>query len=109
MALPLIAVMGVFIVGFFVTTQTLIQVNVADQYRGRVASALGTTTSVMALLGIFISTALGDRVGAVGLLDGAGSLNALAGVVALALLRDVRLQKRPLEAQHEPLSPPATV
>jgi MFS family permease len=100
--------MGVFIVGFFVTTQTLIQLNAAAQYRGRVASALGTTTSLMALFGILLSSALGDRVGAVGLLDGTGSLNALAGVVAMALLRNVKIHKRPPEAQHEPLPPPAT-
>lgn len=106
--LPLITLMGIFIVGFFVATQTLIQLNTADQYRGRVASALGTTMSAMALLGICVSSALGDRVGAVGLLEGAGSLNALTGVVALALLRGVKIEKQPLEAQPEPLPPPAT-
>ncbi len=84
--LPLIAVMGLIIVGFFVTTQTLIQSHVADAYRGRVAGALGTTTALMSLLGMLIASALGDRVGAVALMDSSGSLTALAGVIAMIML-----------------------
>jgi MFS family permease len=86
--LPLIATMGLFIVGFFVTTQTLIQRHIADQYRGRVAGALGTATALMALLGMLIASTLGDRVGAVALLDSSGALTALAGVVAVVMVRD---------------------
>jgi MFS family permease len=89
--LPLIAVMGVLIVGFFVATQTLIQLNTDDQYRGRVASALGTTTALLGLIGMLIASALGDRTGPVILLDGTASLNALAGVVAMLLLRDASM------------------
>jgi MFS family permease len=95
--LPLIATMGLFIVGFFVTTQTLIQRHIADQYRGRVAGALGTTTALMALLGMLIASTLGDRVGAVALLDSSGGLTALAGVVAVVMVRDAG-----------PTAPPAT-
>jgi MFS family permease len=94
--LPLIALMGVLIVGFFVATQTLVQLNVDDQYRGRVASALGTTTALMGLFGMLIASALGDRAGPVSLLDGTASLNTLAGVVAMVLLRDARMQIRPV-------------
>ena len=85
--LPLIAVMGLVIVSFFVATQTLIQSHVADEYRGRVAGALGTTTALMSLFGMLIASALGDRVGAVVLLDSSGSLTALAGVIAMIMLR----------------------
>jgi len=108
-ALPLIALMGVFIVGFFVTTQTLIQLNVADQYRGRVASALGTTTSLMGLLGMLLASALGDRVGAVGLLDCSACLNILAGCAAMVLLRDAKIRRAQPESGREPAySPLAT-
>lgn len=88
--LPLITLMGLVIVGFFVTTQTLIQIHVADTYRGRVAGALGTTNALMSLLGMLIASALGDRVGAVALIDVSGSLTALTGVVAMIMLRGVR-------------------
>jgi MFS family permease len=106
--LPLIAVMGLFIVGFFVTTQTLIQRHIADQYRGRVAGALGTTTALMALLGMLIASTLGDRVGAVALLDSSGGLTALAGVVAVIMVRDA-VPTAPLatDREHCPQERPA--
>jgi hypothetical protein len=103
--LPLIALMGVFIVGFFVTTQTLIQLNVADHYRGRVAGALGMTTALMSLLGMLFASLLADYVGAVGLLDGSGTLNAVAGILAVVLLRGVQGHSRPLELKSESVYP----
>ena len=90
--LPLITLMGVLIVGFFVTTQTLLQLNVGDQYRGRVASALGTTTALLGLLGMLTASVLGDWTGPVRLLDGTAILHILAGIVAMALLRDSRMR-----------------
>jgi MFS family permease len=105
-AVPLIALMGVFIVGFFVTTQTLVQLNVADQYRGRIASTLGTTTSVMGLLGMLVASTLGDRVGAVGLLDASACLNILAGYVAMMLLRDAKIHRAQPVTEQEPAYPP---
>ena len=106
--LPLIATMGLFIVGFFVTTQTLIQRHIADQYRGRVVGALGTTTALMALLGMLIASTLGDRVGAVALLDSSGGLTALAGVVAVVMVRDAGPTAPPATArEHCPQERPA--
>ena len=106
--LPLIATMGLFIVGFFVTTQTLIQRHIADQYRGRVAGALGTTTALMALLGMLIASTLGDRVGAVALLDSSGALTALAGVVAVVMVRDAVPTAPPTtDREHCPQERPA--
>ena len=104
--LPLIAVMGLFIVGFFVTTQTLIQLNVVDQYRGRVAGALGMTTSLMSLIGMLLASVLASSAGAVGLLDSSGTLTALAGVVAMVTLRDVKDGSRSTESDREPAYPP---
>jgi len=105
-AVPLIALMGVFIVGFFVTTQTLVQLNVADRYRGRIASTLGTTTSVMGLLGMLVASTLGDRIGAVGLLDASACLNILAGYVAMVLLRDAKIHRAQPVSEQEPAYPP---
>jgi MFS family permease len=105
-ALPSIALMGVFIVGFFVTTQTLIQLNVAEQYRGRVASALGTTTSLMGLLGMLLASTLGNRIGTVGLLDCSACLNLLAGCAAMVLLRDAKIRRAQPESGQAPAYPP---
>jgi MFS family permease len=103
--LPLIALMGLFIVGFFVTTQTLIQRNVVDHYRGRVAGALGMTTALMSLLGMLIANALAGSAGAVGLLDCSGSLTALAGVVAVVMLRGVKTDAGSLQSDRDPAYP----
>jgi MFS family permease len=87
LVLPLLAIMGVFIVGFGVTSQTLLQGQTADQFRGRVAGALATTNALMLLVGMLIATTLGDRLGVVWLLDGTGILSLLAGMAALFTLR----------------------
>jgi MFS family permease len=100
--LPLIAVSGLFIVGFFVITQTLLQLHIADEYRGRVVGALGPTTALMGLIGLLIASALGDHVGAVGWLDSSGCLNVLAGVVAIVLLRRAMLPTGQTDADREP-------
>jgi MFS family permease len=106
--LPLIALMGVFIVSFFVTTQTLIQLNVVDRYRGRVAGALNMTTALMSLLGMLIASALAGSAGPVGLLDCSGTLTALAGVIAVVMLRGVRTGAGSPQADREPAYPPVT-
>jgi MFS family permease len=107
--LPLIALMGLFIVGFFVTTQTLIQLNVADHYRGRVAGALGMTTALMSLLGMLIASALASSAGAVGLLDCSGTLTALAGVVAVVMLRGEKRNAGSSHSDRDPAYPPVAV
>jgi MFS family permease len=107
--LPLIALMGLFIVGFFVTTQTLIQLNVVDHYRGRVAGALGMTTALMSLLGMLIASALASSAGAVGLLDCSGTLTVLAGVVAVVMLRGVKRNAGSSHSDRDPAYPPVAV
>jgi MFS family permease len=107
--LPLIALMGLFIVGFFVTTQTLIQINVVDHYRGRVAGALGMTTALMSLLGMLIASVLASSAGAVGLLDCSGTLTALAGVVAVVMLRGAKRNAGSSHSDHDPVYPPVAV
>lgn len=83
----LIAVIGVLIVSFLITEQTLLQSTVADEYRGRVLGAYGTTSSLSYIVGIGCGSVLGGLLGVVGALDIAAGLFALAGVVALVMLR----------------------
>ena len=83
----LITVLGVLVVGFFITEQTLLQNGVADEYRGRVLGAYGTTSSLLLIIGIGCGSVLGNYLGVVGALDIASGLFALAGLVAFAMLR----------------------
>jgi len=89
LTLALITVVGVLVVSFFITEQTLLQSAVADEYRGRVLGAYGTTSSLFYIIGIGCGSVLGGLLGVVGALDIAGALFALAGVVALLMLRGV--------------------
>jgi len=103
LTLALITVVGVLVVSFIITEQTLLQSAVADEYRGRVLGAYGTTTSLFYITGIGCGSVLGGLLGVVGALDIAGGLFALAGVVALLMLRgiDVGAAARPGEVVIE--------
>jgi MFS family permease len=103
LTLALITVVGVLVVSFFITEQTLLQSAVADEYRGRVLGAYGTTSSLFYIIGIGCGSVLGGLLGVVGALDIAGGLFALAGVVALLMLRgiDVGAAGQPGEAVIE--------
>ncbi len=87
----LITVLGVLVVGFFITEQTLLQNGVADEYRGRVLGAYSTTSSLLLIIGIGCGSVLGNYLGVVGALDIAGGLFAVAGLVAFMMLRGVTL------------------
>ncbi len=83
----LITVLGVLVVGFFITEQTLLQNGVADEYRGRILGAYGTTSSLLLIIGIGCGSVLGNYLGVIGALDIASGLFALAGLIAFAMLR----------------------
>ena len=89
LTLVLLTVVGILVVSFFITEQTLLQSTVADEYRGRVLGAYGTTNSLLYIIGIGCGSVLGGLLGVVGALDIAGALFALAGVVALLMLHGV--------------------
>jgi MFS family permease len=99
MSLLLIGIVGVFIVGLMVTTQTLLQIRVEDSYRGRVFGAFETLLSIAMFAGLILATGAGDRLSTVTLLDISGILTLLAGVVALLTMRNARLKD---DAQEEP-------
>ena len=80
---------GVPIVGYSVGIDTLLQMHVADRFRGRVFGALGTSMAVFVLFGQGLASALGDSLGVVPLLNLKGMLDILAGLVAFLLLYSV--------------------
>ncbi len=65
---------------------TLVQQGTDDAYRGRVFGAFGTSAALAQLGGMALAGALGDRLGALPLLNLQASLYVLVGVLALALL-----------------------
>src|SRR6266702_1225736 len=91
LALVLIAVIGITVIGFFVTTQTLLQSGTADEYRGRVFGAYGTTNALLMLVGMAFAASLGDILGVVILMNIAGALMLLAGGAAIILLRGAKV------------------
>jgi hypothetical protein len=83
----LVTLGGLFVPCFFVGMQTLLQSSVADEYRGRLFGTYGTTSSLMLLVGLSVGSILGNRLGALPLLESAGLPYVLAGIVALAMIR----------------------
>jgi MFS family permease len=101
LALSLIVLVGLFVVGLFVSSQTLLQSGVEDAYRGRIFGAFSTTLALTTTIGIVIGSSLGDSLGAVFLLDIAGVLFFVAAIIALVMLRNARLVQ-PSAKEREP-------
>jgi MFS family permease len=87
LGLILFAVVGIPGVGFMTGVSALLQTNVADQYRGRIFGALGTTQGLLMLIGTISAGALGDQLGVVTVLNMQGCGYILAGLIGLTLLR----------------------
>jgi MFS family permease len=77
---------GVTVVGWFVTSQTLLQKWVPDRYRGRVFGAYETTQALTLLVGMGIAVALEGLLGVIVVLSIVGAVWSLAGVVAWSML-----------------------
>jgi MFS family permease len=92
-ALILMVLVGLPGVGFSTGVTTLLQTSTANQYLGRVFGALGTTASLLALIGAGLASVLGDRIGIVPVLNLQGAGYVLAGSLALVLLAYVALPR----------------
>lgn len=86
--LVLIGIVGVPVAGLVVGFTTLLQVNTADAYRGRVLGAITTTSSLFTLLGSVGGGYLGDRVGLVIVMNVQVLGYFLGALMVLALLSD---------------------
>lgn len=89
-AIPLILLLsvgvGVPVLLSDVSMDTLLQQRTADVYRGRVLGAYGMTGSLVMLASVVVSSALGERIGIVALLDVASGLLVAASLAALMFL-----------------------
>jgi MFS family permease len=77
---------GITVVGWFVTSQTLLQKWVPDRYRGRVFGAYETTQALTLLVGMGVAVALEGLLGVIVVLSLVGAVWSLAGVVAWSML-----------------------
>jgi hypothetical protein len=81
---------GMTVVGWFVTSQTLLQKWVADQYLGRVFGAYETTQALALLVGMGLAVVLEGALGVVVVLSIVGAVWSLAGLVAWSTLSQER-------------------
>jgi MFS family permease len=89
--LPLVTIIGVAVIGFFVSMLTLLQSNVADEYRGRVFGALNTVQAITMLFGMILASGLADRIGIIPMLEVDAVFNILAGILAFFMIRKVAI------------------
>ena len=94
LAFILFALAGMALLAGGVGAQTLLQQRVEDRYRGRILGALSTTGAALTLGGMGLASGLTDRLGVVPVLDAAGGVWLLAGLVAVAALRGDRPASR---------------
>jgi MFS family permease len=87
--LLLFALVGIPGAAIQASVMTLVQAAAPNRLLGRVMGLLFALMALTTLLGMGIAGALGDRVGPVPLLNAQGSAYVLAGLLALARLRDI--------------------
>jgi MFS family permease len=108
---PLIALVGLLAIAWFTSAETLLQLGVSDEYRGRIFGTLGTTLALASLAGMLIAGTLSDRIGLVPILTLSGSLYILSGLFAWIMLpRALQLQANQPDSpnrEHSPQRMPA--
>lgn len=85
--LPLIAVIGMTAIGFFVSQITLLQSNVSNEYQGRIFGAFNTLQAISMLFGMILASGLGDKIGIVPMIIIDAACNILAALLAFVLIR----------------------
>ncbi len=83
----LMALIGVVSVTWMVSSQTLLQLGVSDQYRGRVFGTFGAVSALMSLIGLGLGGVLGDVAGVLLMASLGAALYFTAGLLAWGLLR----------------------
>jgi MFS family permease len=94
LAVILFVLVGIPGAGTMTSSYTLLQMAVADEYRGRIFGAIGTTGALFMLSGTILAGFLGDHVGVVTVLNTQGVVYVLAGVFALVTLFNVKVKAK---------------
>ena len=87
LTIVLFILVGIPGVGFGSSMTTLFQTLVADEYRGRVFGAFGTTLSLLSLIGMAFAGAAGDALGVIPVLNIQGGGYVLVGLLVWLLVR----------------------
>jgi MFS family permease len=87
LALILFCLIGILAIGANVTSTTIFQNSAPNSYLGRIFGALGMVSALMILLGQGSASILADRLGVVFLLNIAGGLYVVSGLIPLAMMR----------------------
>jgi predicted MFS family arabinose efflux permease len=88
-----ITLAGLPAIAWIVALQTLLQQETTDAYRGRVFGALGTTISLLMLVGSALAGVSADWLGAPTLMLAAALIYILSGLMALAMLKEALTPK----------------
>jgi MFS family permease len=102
LTLTLLAIAGLPVIGFYVNLYTLLQINVADKYRGRIFGAYMTVQALMMLVGMGLASGLADRVGVVPMADVDAAFNILAGIIALVMMGGAIAARPAVPTDSEP-------
>lgn len=106
--LPLMALIGISAIGFFVLQFTLLQTNVANEYQGRIFGTFNTLQAIALLFGMGIASGLGDKIGIVPFVIIDGGCNILAALLAFVLMRTAQLTT-PAVSTNEPVDVEASI
>ncbi|HLJ82126.1 MAG TPA: hypothetical protein VKT52_11600, partial [Ktedonobacterales bacterium] len=98
--LALFVAVGIPSVGLGIGVDSGVQMAVPNEYLGRIIGAATALMSLLMLAGMALAGTLGDRVGAVPLLNLQGGMYACAGLLALVALRKGRPGARALSADE---------
>ena len=90
LVLALFVVVGIPSVGLRIGMDSGVQMAVPNEYLGRLFGVAMALLSLMMLVGMLLASALGDRVGAVPLLNGQGGMYALSGLLVLLTLGGIK-------------------
>jgi MFS family permease len=87
------ALVGIPVVAWMVSIQTILQTATDEAYLGRIFGAFGTTTTLLMLFGSVLGGGLGDLIGAAILVNVAGFFYIIGGVLAIFLLVRPQIKK----------------
>ena len=88
-AMIILCLTGILAIGASVTSTTMLQNGVSNDYLGRIFGAYGMIAALMALVGQGSASVLADRWGVVVLLNIGGGLYVLAGLIPLVMLKNL--------------------
>jgi MFS family permease len=93
LALLFMMIAGIAASAWFISSETLLQMGVSDQFRGRIFGTLGTTSALASLVGMGLAGSFAALIGLVPILSISGSLYIVSGLMAWFML------PKPFQAQ----------